>query len=64
MEKTIEQNRKKFQEAVEHVIKYLNEYHSPHTTVIITPVSAELLTGEISHHTEEYLKDLSLNYEE
>lgn len=46
-----------FQEAAEPLIKYLCENHNPHTSVIVTCTSAELVTGERIHRTEEFLKD-------
>jgi arsenate reductase-like glutaredoxin family protein len=39
------------------LIKYLNENHHPHTTIIITPTNAEVLEGIKSFHTVEYIKD-------
>lgn len=36
---------KTFNEAVRHVIKWLNENKHPHCAVIITPTCAELLDG-------------------
>ncbi|WP_275216475.1 hypothetical protein [Citrobacter freundii] len=39
------------------VIKWLNDNANPHASIIVDCTSAELLTGEIGVHTEEFLKD-------
>ncbi|MEY7583347.1 hypothetical protein AB9D14_26105 [Klebsiella quasipneumoniae] len=46
-----------FEDVVKPVIKWLNENANPHTSVNIDATSAQLLTGEIGIHTEEYIKD-------
>ncbi|STR08119.1 hypothetical protein [Klebsiella quasipneumoniae] len=46
-----------FEGVVKPVIKWLNENANPHTSVSIDATSAQLLTGEIGIHTEEYIKD-------
>ncbi|WP_318371996.1 hypothetical protein [Enterobacter sp.] len=46
-----------FEDVVKPVIKWLNENSNPHASVIIDSTSAELVTGEIGIHTEEFLKD-------
>lgn len=46
-----------FEDVVKPVIKWLNENANPHTSVSIDATSAQLLTGEIGIHTEEYIKD-------
>lgn len=46
-----------FEGVVKPVIKWLNENTNPHTSVNIDATSAQLLTGEIGIHTEEFLKD-------
>lgn len=46
-----------FELAVREVIKYLNKYHHPHTTVIITNTNAEVLEGTQSYSTPEFLRD-------
>ncbi|HBT6278857.1 hypothetical protein LGR97_20015 [Klebsiella quasipneumoniae subsp. similipneumoniae] len=46
-----------FEDVVKPVIKWLNENANPHTSVIIDATSAHLLTGEISIHMEEFIKD-------
>ena len=43
--------------AAEPLIKYLNDHHHPHTTVIVTPISAEVLEGVLTHRTVEFVKD-------
>ncbi|HDT1287360.1 TPA: hypothetical protein QHR42_001734 [Enterobacter asburiae] len=46
-----------FEDVVKPVIKWLNDNANPHASVIVDCTSAELLTGEIGVHTEEFLKD-------
>ena len=46
-----------FEDVVKPVIKWLNENANPHTSVSIDATSAHLLTGEISIHMEEFIKD-------
>ncbi|EEU9292249.1 TPA: hypothetical protein ACP2PI_004068 [Escherichia coli] len=46
-----------FEDVVKPVIKWLNENANPHTSVNIDATSAQLLTGEIGIHTEEFIKD-------
>lgn len=46
-----------FEDVVNPVIKWLNENANPHTSVSIDATSAQLLTGEIGIHTEEFIKD-------
>lgn len=45
-----------FEDVVKPVIKWLNENANPHASIIVDCTSAELLTGEIGVHTEEFLK--------
>lgn len=46
-----------FEDVVKPVIKWLNENANPHTSVNIDATSAQLLTGEIGIHAEEFIKD-------
>lgn len=46
-----------FEDVVKPVIKWLNDNANPHASIIVDCTSAELLTGEIGVHTEEFLKD-------
>lgn len=40
------------------LIKYLNENHHPHVTVIVTPTSVELLEGQMTlPNIYEFIKD-------
>lgn len=50
-------DQKTFAEAAEPLIKWLNDNACPHASVIVTPKTAELVTGEIVHVTEKFLKD-------
>ncbi len=57
---TDEQFRAAFAAAADPLIKFLNEHPDrldPHHTVIVTPISAELLSGEMAHRTTEHIKD-------
>jgi len=52
--------RAAFASAADPLIKFLNEHPdrlNPHYTVIVTPISAELLSGEMSHRTNQHIKD-------
>lgn len=49
--------RSSFENVVKPVIKWLNENANPHTSMSIDATSAQLLTGEIGIHTEEFIKD-------
>lgn len=46
-----------FEELTKPLIKWLNENCHPHTTMLITPVNAELLEGVIGYATHEFVKD-------
>ena len=46
-----------FEEASKPLIKWLAENVHPHHTVIVTSTGAELMMGEMSFPTEEFLKD-------
>lgn len=46
-----------FEDAVKPVIKWLNENANPHASVTVDCTSAQLFTGEIGIHTEEFIKD-------
>ena len=39
------------------LIKWLNENHNPHTSIIITTDSAEVLGGEMAFPCTDYIKD-------
>lgn len=47
---------KSFKEIVEPVMKWLNENCHPHTSIVIGSDIAELMEGQITHHTEQFLK--------
>lgn len=46
-----------FQSVTKPIIKWLNDNHHPHMSVLITPTGAELLEGNISFQTEEFWRD-------
>lgn len=52
-----EHDRAAFLAVVEPVIKYLAENHHPHASIVINSTTAELVYGELAHHTEKYLRD-------
>ncbi len=49
--------RAKFEAAAKPLIKFLAEEVHPHHSVIVTSTHAELLEGEITINTEEFLRD-------
>ncbi|WP_261374013.1 hypothetical protein [Yersinia rohdei] len=51
------QKQESFKEAAKPLIKWLAENVHPHHTAIITSTGAELMMGEMSFPTEEFLKD-------
>lgn len=46
-----------FEEAAKPLIKFLCENFNPHTTVIVTPSSAEILSGSAMVRVTEFVKD-------
>lgn len=46
-----------FDAAAKPLIRWLSENVNPHHSVIVTPVSAELVATEQTFQTEEFLKD-------
>lgn len=52
-----EAQQAEFERLAKLLIEYLCKNHHPHTTIIITPIHAELLTAETAFTTEEYLRD-------
>lgn len=52
-----EDQRKSFAEAAEPLMKWLCENMHPHAKVIVDPDSAELVTGEMSHINQAFIKD-------
>lgn len=55
-------SEKTFEELVRPLIKYLAENHSPHTSIIITNTSAEIVDGKLCFHTEDYLEKPIQNF--
>lgn len=39
------------------LIKWLNDNYHPHVTVIVTPVNAELMEGQMNFPTHDYIRD-------
>ena len=46
-----------FDKLADAMIKYLNDNHHPHTTIIIDNSSAELVVGERCYRTEKHWRD-------
>lgn len=46
-----------FEKAVKPVMQYLAETHHPHTCLIITCDTAQLMEGLAGFQSEEYIKD-------
>lgn len=57
MKVEIETKQTYFEELAKLMIKYLAENHNPHTTIIITSASAELVEGKMCVETNEFLID-------
>ncbi|HDL7089598.1 TPA: hypothetical protein PXM39_001035 [Yersinia enterocolitica] len=52
-----ETKRQSFERSAKHLIQWLAENVHPHHTVIVTSTGAELMVGEMSFPTKEFLKD-------
>jgi len=52
-----EEQQKEFEKLTNPLIKFINDHGHPHMTIIIDNSSAELLSGEMCHRTEEFWKD-------
>ncbi|WP_419057405.1 hypothetical protein [Kluyvera georgiana] len=46
-----------FEQAAEHLIKWLAENEHPHTMAVVTSTSAQLFDGKRVHNTNEFLCD-------
>lgn len=57
MEKSKEKLAEEFEILARPLIKYLAENYHPHATILIDNIHAELLEGQMSFSTEEYLVD-------
>jgi hypothetical protein len=53
----IDTNKIHFEELAKLVMKYLAENHNPHTSIIITSTSAELVQGKYGIQTDEFIPD-------
>ena len=51
------ENKETFEEAVKPIMKWLCEKRNPHTTIIVTCTSAEVLQGAEVLNTDEFLID-------
>jgi hypothetical protein len=52
-----EEDKRVFEELARPLVKFLNDRFHPHVTVIITPVSIELVEGVCAAPVIEYLRD-------
>lgn len=55
--KVTEEQRAEFERLARPLIKYLNDNCNPHTSIIITPTSAELSIGNVAFFTQDYVRD-------
>ena len=46
-----------FEEAAKPLVKWLNDNCNPHTTIIVEPDGAEVLSGSARVKIEEFIKD-------
>lgn len=51
------EKRDEFIKLAEPLIKFLNDNTNPHTTIIISTNHAEVLSGEMAHRTDRFIKD-------
>lgn len=51
------EKRAAFEEASRPLIKFINDYFDPHTKVIVETDGAEIVSGEMSMKTDEFIKD-------
>lgn len=49
--------KEEFRALAKELIKFLCENCHPHTTIVVTPTSAELMEGTVGIVTEEFLRD-------
>lgn len=52
-----EEARDEFEQLAKPLIKWLNDNLHPHSTVIVTPTTAEVLEGVACVSTNEFLRD-------
>lgn len=52
-----ERKRDEFEDLAKPLIKFLNNNYHPHASIIITPDSAEILSGEMAFQTDEFIRD-------
>jgi hypothetical protein len=55
--KDISQLRKEMVPLVEPLMRWLSDNHHPHTTIILTSTSAQLVEGMAAHNTDKFVKD-------
>lgn len=51
------QHNQAFEALAKPLVKYLNDNYNPHCSIIITCDSAEVVSGEMAFHTDEFIKD-------
>ena len=52
-----EDKRKEFERLSRELIEFLNNNYHPHTTIIVTSTSAELVEGLMAIHTYDYIEN-------
>ena len=48
---------REFEALAEPLIKFINDKYNPHTKIIITSDSAEVVSGQMATFTDKYIKD-------
>ena len=46
-----------FEKSVRPLIKYLCDNHHPHVSVIVTPISSEIVEGVANVEVRDYIRD-------
>jgi hypothetical protein len=57
MMSTPDQALREFEAMTKPLIAWLNENGNPHTTILITPTTAEVLEGRLCFYTDEFIQD-------
>jgi hypothetical protein len=57
MQKISSNKINEFEKLSKPLIEFLNDNFNPHTKILITDDNAEILSGECSIHTKEFIKD-------
>lgn len=57
VKKTNQEKREGFEKTVKPLIKWLNDNYNPYTKIIVDCDSAEIVSGEMSMRTTEFILD-------